>query len=182
MIFVSPFRVCVFLALSRLRALHTLNVSGTEFNRHGLEMVVEDLPQLESLDISCTRVDDITPLKKCKDRLKTLSMYNLKISGYGNLKSVLLELNELRTLDISDEKDSYTFEMFAPVRTKINDLLQAVHCMPHLTSLDISGCCSLRAIILDCPFRENLFDLFIFISSMYNTVIYTKLNNDNHTK
>lgn len=132
-------RVCVFLALSKLRALHTLNVSGTEFNRHGLEIVVEDLPLLENLDISCTRVDDITPLKKCKDRLKSLSMYNLKISGYGNLKSVLLELNELRNLDISDERDSYTFEMFAPVRSKVTDLLRAIHCMPHLASLDISG-------------------------------------------
>ncbi|KAF7993187.1 hypothetical protein HCN44_006247 [Aphidius gifuensis] len=137
--FIDCSRVCVFLALSKLRALHTLNVSGTEFNRHGLEIVVEDLPFLENLDISCTRVDDITPLKKCKDRLKSLSMYNLKISGYGNLKSVLLELNELRNLDISDERDSYTFEMFAPVRSKVTDLLRAIHCMPHLASLDISG-------------------------------------------
>ncbi|XP_043289937.1 protein zyg-11 homolog B-like isoform X2 [Venturia canescens] len=128
-----------FTDCSRLRALHTLNVSGTEFNRHGLEIVVEDLPELESLDISCTRVDDITPLMKCKDRLKTLAMYNLKISGCDNLKSVLVELNELRTLDISDEKDSYNFEMFAPVRSKITDLLKTTDCMPHLTSLDISG-------------------------------------------
>lgn len=66
-------------------------------------------------------------------------MYNLKISGYGNLKSVLLELNELRNLDISDERDVYTFEMFAPVRSKVTDLLRAIHCMPHLASLDISG-------------------------------------------
>lgn len=127
------------MSLSKLRALRTLNVSGTEFNRHGLEIIVEDLPHLENLDISCTRVDDITPLKKCKDRLKSLAMYNLKISGNGNLTSVLLELNELRNLDISDERDSYTFEMFAPVRSKITDLLRATHCMPYLSSLDISG-------------------------------------------
>ena len=139
MLNVFCYRVCVFLALSKLRGLHTLNVSGTEFNKHGLEIVVEDLPYLESLDISCTRVDDITPLKKCKHRLKTLSMYNLKISGYGNLKSVLVELNELRNLDISDERDSYTFDMFAPARSKITDLLKTVKCMPHLISLDISG-------------------------------------------
>lgn len=127
------------MALSKLRALHTLNVSGTEFNKHGLEIIVEDLPLLESLDISCTRVDDITPLKKCKNRLKSLAMYNLKITGYGNLKTVLSELDLLRNLDISDEKDSYTFEMFAPIRSKITDLLRAVHCMPYLSSLDISG-------------------------------------------
>ncbi|XP_057334079.1 protein zyg-11 homolog B-like isoform X1 [Microplitis mediator] len=137
--FIDCSRVCVFMALSKLRALHTLNVSGTEFNKHGLEIIVEDLPLLESLDISCTRVDDITPLKKCKNRLKSLAMYNLKITGYGNLKTVLSELDLLRNLDISDEKDSHTFEMFAPIRSKITDLLRAVHCMPYLSSLDISG-------------------------------------------
>ncbi|KAK0177397.1 hypothetical protein PV328_001455 [Microctonus aethiopoides] len=137
--FIDCSRVCVFMSLSKLRALRTLNVSGTEFNRHGLEIIVEDLPHLENLDISCTRVDDITPLKKCKDRLKSLAMYNLKISGNGNLTLVLLKLNELRNLDISDERDSYTFEMFAPVRSKITDLLRATHCMPYLSSLDISG-------------------------------------------
>ncbi|KAI4486618.1 hypothetical protein M0804_005988 [Polistes exclamans] len=137
--FMDCSRYCVVVTLSKLRALHTLNVSGTEFNKHGLEIVVEDLPLLENLDISCTRVDDITPLRKCKDRLKTLTMYNIKISGCGNLIPVLLELNELRNLDISDEKDTYAFEMFAPKKQKIGDFLKAVHCMPHLTSLDLSG-------------------------------------------
>ncbi|XP_043479584.1 protein zyg-11 homolog B-like [Leptopilina heterotoma] len=137
--FMDCSRYCVLVALSNLRALKTLNVSGTEFNRHGLDIVVEDLPLLESLDISCTQVDDITPLRKCKDRLKTLIMYNVKISTCGHVVSVLLILNELRNLDISDDRDSYVFEMFAPVRSKITDFLKAVHCMPHLTSLDISG-------------------------------------------
>jgi len=73
-------RYCVVVALSKLRSLQSLNVSGTEFNRHGLEIVAEDLPQLECLDISNTGVDDITPLRKCRDRLKSLTMYNLKVS------------------------------------------------------------------------------------------------------
>lgn len=137
--FMDCSRYCVVVTLSKLRALHTLNVSGTEFNKHGLEIVVEDLPLLENLDISCTRVDDITPLRKCKNRLKTLTMYNIKISVYGSLIPVLLELNELRNLDISDEKDTYALEMFAPKKQKIGHFLKAVHCMPHLTSLDLSG-------------------------------------------
>ncbi|CAG5084820.1 Similar to Zyg11b: Protein zyg-11 homolog B (Mus musculus) [Cotesia congregata] len=137
--FIDCSRVCVFMALSKLRALHTLNVSGTEFNKHGLEIIVEDLPLLESLDISDTRVDDITPLKRCKNRLKSLAMYKLRITGYGNLKTVFSELDSLRNLDISDEQDSNSFEMFAPIRSKITDLLRAVNCMPYLTRLDISG-------------------------------------------
>lgn len=138
--FIDCSRYCVVVTLSKLRSLHTLNVSGTEFNKHGLEIVVEDLPLLESLDISCTKVDDITPLKKCKNRLKTLNMYNLKINESADLISVLLELNELRNLDISDEKDMHALNcMLGPEKPKITDFLKAVHCMPYLTSLDLSG-------------------------------------------
>lgn len=122
-----------------MKSLHTLNVSGTDFNKHGLEIVVEDLHLLENLDISCTRVDDITPLKKCKDRLKSLSMYNLKLNARVNISSVLLELNQLRSLDISDEKDTHAFDVFAPARQNITELLKAIECMPHLVSLDLSG-------------------------------------------
>lgn len=67
------------MALSKLRALQSLDVSNTNFNRHGLEIVTEDLPLLESLDISNTRVDDISSLKKCRHRLKSLAMYNVKV-------------------------------------------------------------------------------------------------------
>ncbi|XP_066589972.1 protein zyg-11 homolog B-like [Prorops nasuta] len=137
--FMDCSRYCVVVALSKLRSLHTLNVSGTEFNRHGLEIVVEDLPLLENLDISCTKVDDITPLKKCKDRLKTLTMYNLKIGENENFISVLLELNQIRNLDISDEKYTHAFEMFAPTKPKIADFLKAVETMPYLIYLDLSG-------------------------------------------
>lgn len=139
--FMDCSRYCMVVTLSKLRSLHTLNVSGTEFNKHGLEIVVEDLPLLESLDISCTKVDDITPLKKCKNRLKTLNMYNLKINESADLISVLLELNELRNLDISDEKN-YTHavnSVLGPEKQKITDFLKAVDCMPYLTNLDISG-------------------------------------------
>lgn len=138
--FIDCSRYCVVVTLTKLRALHTLNVSGTEFTKHGLEIVVEDLPLLESLDISDTKVDDITPLKKCKERLKTLNMYNLKINGTTNLISVLLELNELRNLDISDEKDTqHAFNVLEPAKPQVTDFLKAVYCMPYLKTLDLSG-------------------------------------------
>ncbi|PNF20924.1 zyg-11-like protein B [Cryptotermes secundus] len=137
--FMDGSRYCVVVALSKLRNLQSLNVSCTEFNRHGLEIVAEDLPQLESLDISCTRVDDISPLRKCRDRLKSLTMYNLKVSEGENVVPVLLELHQLRVLDISDEKDAHPFEMFHPTRTCIAEFLKSEGCMVHLTLLDISG-------------------------------------------
>ena len=42
------------------------------------DLVVEDLPCLENLNISCTKVNDISALKKCRERLKYLSMFGLK--------------------------------------------------------------------------------------------------------
>ncbi|XP_014245907.1 protein zyg-11 homolog B-like isoform X2 [Cimex lectularius] len=137
--FTEGSRHCVMIALSKLKSLHSLDVSGTEFNRHALDIVVEDLPHLESLDISSTRVDDISPLRKCKHRLKHLVMYNLKFIIIASCEDVLLELKELRTLDVSEERESYTLEMFEPGGAMMMKFLQTPSALPHLTSLDISG-------------------------------------------
>ncbi|XP_011497736.1 PREDICTED: protein zyg-11 homolog B [Ceratosolen solmsi marchali] len=126
-------------ALGELSNLQVLNISGMTIDVVGLELVIESLPLLENLDISCTEIDDISPLRKCKHRLKALSLYNVKISRCRHTISVLLELDELRNLDISDERDLYVFEVFTPIRSKLTDLLKATYCMPNLVNLDISG-------------------------------------------
>lgn len=131
-------RHCVMISLSKLKSLQCLDVSGTEFNRHALDIIVEELPQLESLDISSTRVDDISPLRKCKHRLKHLAMYNLKYIKVPSCDDVLLELNELRSLDVSEEKDTYAFEIFGAATAKVH-FLSYPESLPNLTSLDISG-------------------------------------------
>ena len=76
--FMDSNKFCVVVALSKLRNLQVLNVSRTEFNKTSLELVVEDLPRLESLNISCSHVNDISALRKCRTRLKVLSMSGLK--------------------------------------------------------------------------------------------------------
>lgn len=77
--FVDSSKMAVMISLSCLRSLRSLNVSYTEFNNHGLEIVVEDLRHLECLDISETRVSEISPLRKCRNRLKALVMHNLRV-------------------------------------------------------------------------------------------------------
>ena len=77
--FMDSNKYCVVVALAKLRNLQVLNVSNTEFSKASLDLVVEDLPLLETLDISQTKVNDITPLRKCKDRLKSLSLYGCKL-------------------------------------------------------------------------------------------------------
>jgi hypothetical protein len=66
-------------------------------------------------------------------------MSSLQVSEGENVVPVLLELHQLRVLDISDEKDAHPFEMFHPTQTCIAEFLKSEGCMMHLTLLDISG-------------------------------------------
>jgi len=143
--FMDSNKYCVVVALAKLRNLQVLNVSNTEFSRASLDLVVEDLPLLETLDISQTKVNDISPLRKCKDRLKSLSLYGCKLpaSTSDSVVSVLGELTELVHLDISDDKDDHPhppFDILAPgAKFKISTLLQKLNTLPNLHSFDISG-------------------------------------------
>lgn len=87
--FMDSTKFCVVVALSKLRNLQVLNVSRTEFNKTSLELVVEDLVRLENLNISCTNVNDISALRKCKERLKSLSMAGLRFPLQTSCESVV---------------------------------------------------------------------------------------------
>lgn len=51
---------------------------------------------------------------------------------------VILDLKELRSLDVSEEKDTYAFEIFGNTTAKVQ-FLSYPESLPKLTSLDISG-------------------------------------------
>jgi Zyg-11 family protein len=152
--FTSSARFCVVVGLAKLRNLKHLDVSHTDINHHGLEIIVEDLPNLLSLNISATRVKDLNPLKKCKNRLKCLSMYNLRCSSSALLSlqshnnnnqqvidpfmTVILELNQLVKLDISDDRDS-PVDVVTRGSTSVLPLLKRPDLFTHLKYLDISG-------------------------------------------
>lgn len=78
-LFFSDLRFCVAVSLSKLKNLRSLDVSNTEFSTNNLIAVVEDLPHLDALDISNTKVDTLLPLGKKKNQLRKLSVYNLKV-------------------------------------------------------------------------------------------------------
>ena len=147
--FVDAKKNTIVVALSKLRHLTSLNVSGTEFNRTSLEMIMDDLPMLEKLDVSNTKVRDISSLLKAKDRLKSLSIAELKLVPRGGTPSdhieILAQLEELRHLDISDKIDNQNdlFETTIPnAKLNLSDFLEHCNCLkalPKLVSLDISG-------------------------------------------
>jgi len=147
--FVDAKKNTIVVALSKLRNLSSLNVSGTEFNRTSLEMIMDDLPMLENLDISNTKVRDISSLLKAKNRLKSLSIAELKLAPCGGSPSehieILAQLENLRHLDISDKIDNQNdlFETTIPnAKLRLSDFLEHCNCvkaLPKLVSLDISG-------------------------------------------
>ena len=142
--FMDSNKFCVVVALSKLRNLQVLNVSNTEFSKNNLDLVVEDLPLLDTLDISQTKVTDITPLRKCKDRLKSLSLYGLKLPASSSeaVVSVLCDLRELVHLDLSDDapqQEQFNLMSSGAAKFKISTLLKKTESLPKLHSLDISG-------------------------------------------
>lgn len=62
-----------------------------------------------------------------------------QVSAVENVVPVLIELHQLRVLDISDEKEAHPFDMLQPSRTHIAEFLKVEVSMRHLTILDISG-------------------------------------------
>ncbi|KAK3092105.1 hypothetical protein FSP39_025250 [Pinctada imbricata] len=136
--FVNSTKFCVVVSLSKLHNLQSLNVSYTEFNKHGLEIIAEDLPCLENLDISSTHIHDISPLRKCKNRLKSLSMYKLLAANQDEVVPILFELTKLVHLDVSDDVVQPLVNTNSG-KFDIQQLLEHKMCLPNLTSLDISG-------------------------------------------
>lgn len=128
------------MGLAKLRNLRKLDISHTDINHHGLDIIVEDLPLLQSLNISATRVRDLTPLKKIKHRLKSLSMYNLKSMSGGNDEfiPILCELNQLIKLDMSEDRES-PVDVLTHTSNGTANLLRRPELFPFLKYLDISG-------------------------------------------
>jgi len=144
--FTSSARFCVVISLSKLRNLRHLDVSHTDISHHGLEIIVEDLPNLQSLDISATRVKDLNPLRKCRHRLRSLAMYNLRSPTQGtgsgrpedSFLTPLLELSQLVKLDISDDRDS-PVDVLTRGSNSVSCILKKADHFPLLKYLDISG-------------------------------------------
>ncbi|GFN83050.1 ZYG-11-like protein b [Plakobranchus ocellatus] len=148
--FLNNSKFCVVVSLSKLRNLHTLNVSFTEFNRHGLEIIAEDLPCLEVLDISSTEINDISPLRKCKSRLKSLSMYNLQLHKNSDPIGVIRELVHLVHLDVSNDVSSESIiTSTATERFHVPNYLAKAESNPNLVSLDISGAADVSPCVVE---------------------------------
>ncbi|XP_077981711.1 protein zyg-11 homolog B-like [Glandiceps talaboti] len=138
--FVNSSKFCIVISLSMLKSLKHLNVSFTEFNNNlGLELVVDSLKQLESLDISHTPITNATPLLQCKERLKSLSMFQVRVPD-DNLMPIISQLNHLRKLDISREVLVHPFSGNQQGgKFNLSRMMEMPHILPNVTHIDISG-------------------------------------------
>ncbi|CAG01679.1 unnamed protein product, partial [Tetraodon nigroviridis] len=142
---------------SALRGLRSLSLGNVDFYDSGLVDVCS-LPRLESLDLSNTSVTNLSPLLGLKERLRSLTLHQLKRleMSTAQLLGVIGQLNALQHLDISDDKQ-FTSDV-------ARQLLGQPGILPALVSLDVSGrkqVCApvclhvayLKITLWQCPFQ-----------------------------
>lgn len=126
---------------SLLQGLRTLKLANTDLSDAALADVCS-LPHLESLDISCSGVSNLTPLLDCKDTLSYLiahHLWRLDMPPSG-LMFVLGQLRALRHLDLSDDLVTEGDSGGEDVNEAVRQLLEGgPDVLPSLVSLDISG-------------------------------------------
>jgi len=125
----------------RFKHLKTLNVSNTSFSNQSLDIITEYLANLETLDMSVTRVNDLSPLLRLKDNIKQLSVYNMRNSINDDIIEIVCSLNKLQWLDLSCDVSTKIFADSTLSIFDVNLLLDEM-CNVNLRDLiylDISG-------------------------------------------
>ncbi|KAF7654300.1 hypothetical protein LDENG_00071370 [Lucifuga dentata] len=131
----------VHVGFSSLRGLRTLSLAYTDLTDDVLEDICS-LPQLESLDISCTAVSKLTALLECRNTLKSLIAHRLQELDMppAMLLFVLSQLHTLRHLDFSDDHFAVDDSDGNDGDEMVRQLLEgSPKVLPALVSLDVSG-------------------------------------------
>lgn len=126
---------------SSLQGLRTLNLANTDLTDAVLEDICT-LPQLESLDISCSAVSKLTALLDCKNTLRSLISHRLRQLDMSpaRLFSVFSQLHALRHLDFSEDHFAVDDSDGRDGDETVRQLLEgSPQVLPSLVSLDISG-------------------------------------------
>uniref|UniRef100_A0A672IS31 Protein zyg-11 homolog n=1 Tax=Salarias fasciatus TaxID=181472 RepID=A0A672IS31_SALFA len=126
---------------SSLQGLRALNLSNTDTSDAVLEDIC-NLPHLETLDISCTPVSQLTALTGCRNTLRALVAHRLRQLDMppASLLFVFSHLNALRHLDFSDDHFAEDDGDGRDGDEVVRQLLEgSPQLLPSLVSLDLSG-------------------------------------------
>lgn len=131
-------------------SLTRLNVSFTSFNNHSLDILCQDLPRIEYLDISGTKVNELGPLSQLANTLRGLYMYHMRASLNDDIVDVVCSLPRLVALDLSCDIST---KIFADTNLSLFDVnyllaeLTSAH-LQELKYLDISGKTTIKQEVL----------------------------------
>ncbi|XP_047223220.1 protein zyg-11 homolog isoform X2 [Girardinichthys multiradiatus] len=131
--------VCV--GFNSLQGLGTIHLVNTDLTDDILEDICS-LPQLETLDISCSTVSKLNALLQCKNTMRSLVAHRLHQLDMSHVRLLFIftQLHTLRHLDFSDDHfagdDSERRDGDETVRQLLEGSPQV---LPSLVSLDISG-------------------------------------------
>ncbi|XP_056248214.1 protein zyg-11 homolog isoform X3 [Seriola aureovittata] len=131
----------VRVGFSSLQGLRTLNLANTDLSDAALEDICT-LPQLETLDISCSAVSNLTALLECKNTLRSLIAHRLRQLDMSpaRLLFVLSQLHALKHLDFSNDHFAVDDNDGRDGDETVRQLLEgSPQVLPSLVSLDISG-------------------------------------------
>lgn len=103
----------IWYQFSSLPGLRSLSLANVDFYDSGL-IDVCSLPRLESLDLSNTSVTNLTPLLGLKERLRSLTLHQLKRleMSTAQLLKVIGQLNVLQVSGKVDLKLALILNMF----------------------------------------------------------------------
>ena len=128
--------------LLKLTNLTSLNLCATDIKSACLDVIIESLPNVDTLDLSlCRSVKLFTSLLKLVSKLKWLNLYNCRFHLQINpsIYDILYQLKHLEYLDISnDTAFSETHPLIDP-ENGLNRFLRKDNCLPRLKHLDLSG-------------------------------------------
>ena len=129
--------------LLQFRNLTTLNLSGTDMKNPCLDIIIDSLENLDTLDLSlCRSIKLFNSLLKLSSKLKWLNLYNCSFHMQQNptIYHIFYQLKHLEYLDISlDHGLNDHHPLLIDTQSDMNKFLRQSDCLPRLKHLDISG-------------------------------------------
>lgn len=146
-------------------SLTRLNVSFTSFNNHSLDLVCQHLPRIEHLDISGTKVNDLAPLTRLRESLKSLHMYHMRASLTDDIVPVVCALFRLTCIDLSCDISTKIFADTSMSLFDVNHFLEELTRarLSELRFLDISGKTGIK--------KEAIWYVLLFLGRPVETTI-----------
>jgi Zyg-11 protein homolog len=126
--------------LLKFTRLTSLNLSNTDVKNHCLDLIIDSLVHLDTLDLSvCRSLTTFHSLVKLSSKLKCLNLYNctLHLQRTPTIYQIIYQLKFLEYLDISNDNPNNV--PLNNVDYDVNKFLLEVDCLPNLKHFDISG-------------------------------------------